>query len=125
MRETITTSDAPRSPLFSQGIKAGGHIWVAGTTGIDARTGQLAGETIQHQTRQALTNCEAVLEAAGASMSDVVEVGILLADSNHFAGMNEEWAARFPTDPPTRYVAKLGAVIPGVLISIRMTAAVD
>jgi 2-iminobutanoate/2-iminopropanoate deaminase len=122
MREVISTLDAPRSPLYSQGIKVGNHISVAGMAGIDVGTGQPPGPTIQEQTRQSLANCEAVLKAAGASLSDVVEVGVLLADPADFAGMNEEWAAWFPTDPPTRYAAKLGAVIPGVLISIRMTA---
>jgi 2-iminobutanoate/2-iminopropanoate deaminase len=52
----------------------------------------------------------------------VVEVGVLLADPGDFAGMNEEYASWFPTDPPTRYAAKLGAEIPGLLVSIRMTA---
>jgi 2-iminobutanoate/2-iminopropanoate deaminase len=51
-----------------------------------------------------------------------VEVGVLLADPDDFAGMNEEYAVWFPADPPCRYAAKLGAVIPGVLVSIRMTA---
>ena len=59
---------------------------------------------------------------AGATLADVVEVGILLADPDDFAGMNEEWMAWFPVDPPARYAAKLGANIPGILISIRMTA---
>ncbi|SFS02414.1 2-iminobutanoate/2-iminopropanoate deaminase [Microbacterium sp. cf046] len=125
MREVISTPDAPSSPLYSQGIKANGHIHVSGLVGIDVRTGALAGPSIQEQTRQSLANCEAVLSAAGAGMADVVEVGILLADPSDFAGMNEEWARWFPTDPPTRYVAKLGAVIPGVLVSIRMSAVVD
>lgn len=85
-------------------------------------TGELAGPTIQEQTRQALTNCRAVLLAGGASLDDVVEVGVLLANPGDFDGLNEEWARWFPADPPTRYVAKLGAVIPGVLVSIRMSA---
>ena len=55
-------------------------------------------------------------------MDDVVEVGVLLIDPTDFAGMNDEYATWFPSDPPTRYVAKLGAQIPGVLVSIRMTA---
>lgn len=125
MREVISTSDAPRSPLYSQGIKAGGQLHVSGLVGIDPTTGQLAGPTIQEQTRQALANCRAVLNAGGADLQDVVEVGVLLADPDDFAGMNEEWTAWFPTDPPTRYVAKLGAVIPGVRVSIRMTAVTD
>jgi 2-iminobutanoate/2-iminopropanoate deaminase len=58
----------------------------------------------------------------GASLEDVLEVGVLLADPADFAGMNDEYATWFPVDPPTRYVAKLGVEIPGVLVSIRMTA---
>lgn len=122
MREVITTPDAPRSPLYSQGIKAGDQIFVSGMVGIDVATGQVAGPSIQQQTRQAIANCEAVLLAAGASLSDVVDVGVLLHSSEDFAGMNEAWAASFPKDPPARSVAKLGAVLPGILVSIRMTA---
>lgn len=125
MREVISTPDAPSSPLFSQGIRVNGHVYISGLVGIDVRSGELAGPTVQRQTRQSLANCQAVLTAAGASIADVVEVGILLAEPSDFAGMNEEWARWFPTDPPARYVAKLGAVIPGVLISIRMSAVVD
>jgi len=108
--------------MFSQGIKAGGHVYVSGTVGVDVSTASLAGPTIQEQTRQALKNCEHVLVAGGATLTDVVEVGILLADPDDFAGMNEAYSQVFATDPPTRYAAKLGAVIPGVLVSIRMTA---
>ena len=124
-RQIITTPDAPSSPLYSQAVKAGSHVFVSGTTGIDPGTGRLAGETIQAQTRQALANCEAILRAAGATLDDIVEVGILLTDPDDFAGMNEEYAAWFPTDPPARYAAKLGASIPGLLISIRMTAIIE
>lgn len=121
-RQIITTSRAPSSPLFSQGVRAGSQVFVSGTTGTDPSTGQLVGDSIQAQTRQALTNCAAILEAGGASLDDVVEVGVLLANPVDFAGMNEEYARWFPADPPTRYAAKLGAEIPGLLVSIRMTA---
>jgi 2-iminobutanoate/2-iminopropanoate deaminase len=67
MSEVISTRSAPSSPLFSQGVKAGGHIYISGLVGIDVGTGTLAGATIQQQTRQALTNCQAVLQAAGAT----------------------------------------------------------
>ena len=121
-RQIISTPDAPRSPLYSQGVRAGSQVFVSGTTGIDPSTGDMAGDTIQAQTRQALANCEAILKAGGASLDDVVEVGVLLTSPGDFAGMNEEYASWFPTDPPTRYAAKLGAEIPGLLVSIRMTA---
>ena len=98
MREVISTPDAPRSPLYSQGIKVGDHVFISGLVGIDVSTGQVAGPSIQQQTRQALTNCEAVLHTASATLSDVVEVGVLLHDYDDFAGMNEEWTAWFPVD---------------------------
>ncbi len=124
-RQIITTDDAPRSPLYSQGVRAGSQVFVSGTTGIDASTGTFAGDTIQDQTRQALANCEAILRAGGADLDDVVEIGILLTRPEDFEGMNEEYARWFASEPPTRYVAKLGVDVPGLLVSIRMTAFLD
>jgi 2-iminobutanoate/2-iminopropanoate deaminase len=121
-RQIIATAAAPASPLYSQAVKVGAFVLVSGTTGVDPKTGNLAGETIQEQTRQALANCEAILDAGGASLDDVIEVGILLTNPADFAGMNEEYAQWFPASPPTRYAAKLGAELPGLLVSIRMTA---
>jgi 2-iminobutanoate/2-iminopropanoate deaminase len=103
-------------------VKAGAHVYVSGLVGIDAVTGELVGSTIAEQTRQALANCASVLRAADATLDDVVEVGVLLANPSDFTGMNDEYARWFPDAPPTRYVAKLGVELPGVLVSIRMTA---
>jgi len=122
MWEVITTAEAPSSPLYSQAVKAGPHVYVSGLVGIDASTGKLAGPTIHEQTRQALRNCQAILQTAGATLDDVVEVGVLLTNPTDFAGMNEEYASWFRAEPPARHVAKLGVEIPGVLVSIRMTA---
>ena len=122
MRKVIRTANAPSSPLFSQAVIAGQHVYVSGLVGIDVATGNFAGSTIQEQTRQALANCKAILQEAGAELDDVVEVGVLLTNPTDFPGMNEEYATWFPTDPPTRYVAKLGVEVPDVLVSIRMTA---
>ena len=97
-------------------------MFVSGTVGIDPNSGNLSGPTIQDQTRQALTNCEAILHAGGATLEEVVEVGVLLANSADFGALDEEYVRWFPSEPPTRYVAKLGVDLPGVLISIRMTA---
>lgn len=121
-REIITTEEAPGSPYFSQGVRAGGHVYVSGMTGSIAPSGAMAGPTIQEQTRQALTNCESVLRATGATLDDVVEVGVLLARPDDFTGFNEAYSAVFAVDPPARYVAKLGVELPEVLVSIRMTA---
>jgi len=113
-RHIVSTPNAPSSPMFSQAVKAGPFVYVSGIVGT--------GDTIQEQVRQSLTNCQAILEAAGASLDDVVEVGVLLTHSEDFPGLNEEYARWFPADPPTRYVARLGVDLPGLRVSIRMTA---
>ena len=121
-RQIIRTPQAPASALFSQAIRAGSTLYVSGTAGIDPATGQMAGSTIQEQTRQALVNCQSILRAAGADLENVVEVLVLLARPDDFPGLNEAYAKFFPTDPPARAVAKLGVEIPNLLVSIKMTA---
>jgi 2-iminobutanoate/2-iminopropanoate deaminase len=93
--------------------------------GIDPATKQLAGETIQAQTRQALRNCLAVVAAGGGSTDDVAQVTVLLTNPHDFEGMNEAYAETFTIAPPARAVAKLGVELPGILVSIMMTAYVE
>ena len=122
-REIIRTTEAPnQSTLYSPGVRVGQTVYVTGMLGIDPRTNQPAGTTIQEQARQALINCEAVLRAAGASRDHVVEVQVLLARPEDFSGLNEAYAKFFTVDPPIRSVARLGPELPGLLVSIKMTA---
>jgi 2-iminobutanoate/2-iminopropanoate deaminase len=122
-RQFIRNANAPASPLFSQAVRIGGLIFVSGTAGIDPATQKVAGPTIQEQTRQAILNCRNILTAAGATLADVIEVQALLARPEDFAGLNEAYAPFFNSDPPARSVARLGPELPGILVSIRMTAA--
>jgi 2-iminobutanoate/2-iminopropanoate deaminase len=121
-RQVIATPDAPGSPLFSQGVRVGSTVYVSGMVGVEVTTGQLAGESIESQTRQALRNCEAVLAAAGGTLDDVALVTVLLAHPSDFAGMNEAYGAVFGENPPARAVARLGPELPGILVSIMLTA---
>ena len=125
MKRIVSTPDAPASSLYSQGVAVGPILYVSGMTGTDVRTGQLEGPSIQEQTRRALHNGLAVVEAAGGALADIVQVTVLLARAEDFTGMNEAYAAFFPVDPPTRAVTKLGVELPNVLVSIMMTAHVD
>jgi 2-iminobutanoate/2-iminopropanoate deaminase len=121
-REIIRIPNAPSSPLYSQAVKVGSTIYVTGIPGLDPATNQVAGPTIQDQTRQALINCENILRAGGAKLTDVVEVQVLLARPEDFAGLNEAYAKFFPVDPPIRSVARLGPELGNLLVSIKMTA---
>src|SRR5258708_3147417 len=124
-RQIIRTEEAPSSPLYSQGVRVGSTIYVSGTPGLDAATRQMAGATIEEQTRQALRNCRAIVAAGGGRLEDVVQVTVLLANPADFGGMNEEYAKVFATEPPARAVTKLGVELPSVLVSIMMTAHVE
>ena len=123
-REIVFTDRAARTPaMYSQAVKAAGLVFVSGTAPRDAVTGDIVGETIQEQTRQCLRNIEAILEAAGSSMDKFVNVTFVLAEDDDFAGMNEEYARWFSSDPPARSGAKFFTRVPGQKISIAAIAA--
>lgn len=121
-KQIIRTPQAPSSALFSQAVKVGPNVYVSGIVGVDPKTNQMAGSTIQEQTHQALVNCENILRVAGATLENVVDVLVLLTRPADFAGLNEAYSKFFPTDPPARAVAKLGVELPNVLVSIKLTA---
>ncbi|MEP7135758.1 MAG: RidA family protein [Chloroflexota bacterium] len=121
-KQIISTDKAPKSLAYSQGVKAAGLVFVAGQGPFDPVTGDVIGETIQEQTRQCLKNVQAILEAAGSSMENVVSATFILGDPNDFAGMNEEWGKWFPKDPPARQGAKLPISPKGMKISVAVVA---
>ena len=118
----VTTEDAPKSMAFSQGVKAGGFVFVAGQGPFDPKTGEVVGATIQEQTAQCLKNIDAILQAAGSSLDKIVSATFILGDPNDFAGMNEEWLKWFPKEPPARQGAKLPIQPNGMKISIAVIA---
>src|SRR5690242_4307029 len=123
-RHAISTSAAPAAlGPYSQAIVAGGLVFCSGTAGIDPATGRIP-EGIEAQTEQALRNLAAVLEAAGASMPDVVKTTIFYSDVDDFARLNEVYA-RFMPDPPPARSAPANVRLPhGLLVSIEAIAAV-
>lgn len=131
MARIVSTPDAPGGSAsvggafsYSQGVVAGGLIFVAGQGPFDPATGAVVGETIQDQTGQCLRNVQAIVEAAGSSIGKIVSVTFILRDPGDFAGMNEEWARWFPSDPPARQGAKHPLEAPGLRISIAAIAEV-
>ena len=122
-RQIVFTPNAAKPPpTYSQAVKAAGLVFVSGTAPTDLVTGAIKGITVQEQTRQCLTNIQAILEAAGSSLDKLVSVTIVLADEDDFAGMNEEWLKWFPSNPPARQGAKLPARIPVLKVSVAAIA---
>ena len=124
-KEVISTPDAPQNPAYSQAVKAGDTVYVAGTIGVDVTTGDYAGPTVQEQTRQALLNCQAILRAAGAELSDAVMVHVLLTRPEDAPGVTEVFEEFWPEVRPPRCVSKIGVDRPELLVSIAMTAVID
>jgi 2-iminobutanoate/2-iminopropanoate deaminase len=108
----------PKGP-YSQGRRAGGLLFVAGQGPFDAK-GNMVGTTIAEQTRATLANVKAIVEAAGASLSDVVKVNVYLTDLAHFAAMNEVYASFFPEPYPVRTTVQAGLL--GFLVEIDAVA---
>jgi 2-iminobutanoate/2-iminopropanoate deaminase len=101
-RRPIATDRAPL-PIgpYSQAIAAGGFVFCSGTVGIDPASGAVPDE-LEAETEQALRNLEAILVAAGSSMSDIVKTTIFYADVEDFATVNEVYARFMPDPPPAR-----------------------
>ncbi len=120
----ISTGGAPR-PVgpYSQAIHAGGLLFVSGQLGIDPATGTLA-EGVEAQASASLSNLEAILEAAGLSMQDVVKTTVLLADMADFALVNSIYAGRFSEPYPARAAFAVKTLPLGALVEIEAVALV-
>jgi 2-iminobutanoate/2-iminopropanoate deaminase len=123
-REVIRTDKAPKSVgPYSQGIRAGGFIFCAGQGAFDPTSGKLVAGGITEQTRQALRNLKAILQAAGSDLNRVVKVTIFLADWTDFREMNEVFAEFFGAEePPARSTIQGERWPEGSLVAIEAIA---
>jgi len=102
-RTTVATQKAPGAiGPYSQAIKTDTMVFVSGQLAIDPASGELVTGDIQQETRQALTNLQAILEAAGSSLAQVVKTTVYIADMDQFGDINAAYAEFFKTDPPAR-----------------------
>jgi len=124
-KKVISTAEAPQYGTYSQAVKVGNTIYVAGTIGVDVATGEFAGPTVQDQARQSLRNCQAILRAGGAELSDAVMVHTLLLRPEDADRLIEVFDEFFPEVRPPRCVSKLGVDRPGLLVSTAMIAVTD
>lgn len=119
MKEVITRSDVPAPSLpFSAGIKANGFVFTSGQVGTDPRTGALAGPDVAAQTRQAIANLRAVLEAGGSSLEQLVKTTVFLADLRLFDGMNAVYRELIPEPRPGRSTVEARLARPEILVEI-------
>ena len=110
-KQMIQTDKAPAAVgPYSQGIKAGDFVYTAGQLGLVPGSKEFAGSDIESQTRQALENLKAVVEAGGSCLKHVVKVTVFLADMGEFSRMNAVYAEFFADNPPARSAVEVAAL---------------
>ena len=123
MNTAIHTPNAPAAiGPYSQAIQAGNTVYVSGQIPIDPATGAFAGDDIITQTRQSLTNLESILNAAGASLRDVVKTTVYLAHMEDFAAMNGVYAEFFTAPYPARAAFEVACLPKNALVEIECIA---
>jgi 2-iminobutanoate/2-iminopropanoate deaminase len=121
----ISTENAPKPvAAYAQASRKGNILQVAGQVGIDPAIGEVVGTGVAEQTRQTFRNIEAVLEAAGASLDDVVMMRVYLTDTAHFAEFNETYNALVREPYPARTTVYVG-LPQGLLVEIDALAVLD
>ena len=127
MRKIVKTDQAP-APVgpYNQGVVASGKmLFAAGQIPLDAKTGELVGATAAEQAEQVLQNLTAVVQAAGAELSNVVKTSVFLKDMNDFGAVNEVYARYFgDEDAPARACVEVARLPKDVLVEIECIAMV-
>ena len=117
--EYVKTDRAPLPvPCYSQAVRAGDFLFVAGQVPLDPKTKKLVEGGIEAQTRQALENVRAIVETAGSSLEKIVKMTVFLKDMKDFKKMNDVYCTYFIKDPPARTTVQAQLALPEILIEI-------
>lgn len=121
--KVISTQEAPTAiGPYSQAIQVGNIIYTSGQIPINPATGNIVEGGIKEQTRQSLTNIQAILEEAGLTMSNVVKTTVFMADMTDFADMNTVYAEFFSEPYPARSAVAVKTLPKGALVEIEVVA---
>ncbi|MBP3511794.1 MAG: RidA family protein [Prevotella sp.] len=122
--KALHTEKAPAAiGPYSQAIEVNGMVFASGQIPLNPATGEVVEGGIKEQTRQALTNASAIMEAAGLSLANVVKTTVFMADMGDFAAMNEVYSTFFSEPYPARSAVAVKALPKGVLVEVECIAA--
>jgi 2-iminobutanoate/2-iminopropanoate deaminase len=125
MKQVIATDQAPQAiGPYSQAVRAGSWLFVSGQIGLNPSSGELVAGGVVAETTRVLDNLREVLNAAGASLDDVVRTTIYLADLSDFGRVNEAYAAFFRAPYPARATVGVAALPRGARVEIDAIAVV-
>jgi len=120
VKQEISTPNAPApAGPYSQGIRIGNRIYVAGQGPKNPATGEVP-LTIEEQTKQVILNIESILKAAGATLADVTKVTAHLANLADFDAYNDVYEKMFPKPYPVR--TTVGSQLDNILVEIDVIA---
>lgn len=123
MKTCIATDTAPQAiGPYSQAVEAGGFLFVSGQIPLDPASGEMVEGGIEAQTAQVLENLQAILIAAGASLTDVVKTTVYLKEMGDFARVNEVYVRYFAEDCPARVCVAVSDLPKGALVEIDVIA---
>ena len=122
-KEAVLTKNAP-APIgpYSQAIRAGGLLFCSGQIPLDPVSGQVVAGDVKDQTRQVMTNIEAVLTAAGTNFDAIAKTTIFLRSMGDFPLVNEIYGQHFRATPPARSTVEVARLPKDVLVEIEVTA---
>jgi len=125
MQKEIKTKNAPEAiGPYSQAIVANGFVFASGQIPLDPKSGELKKGPVDEQTRLALTNLKAVLDASGSSMQKVVKCTVFLKDMNDYAAMNKVYGSFFEEPYPARAAVQVARLPKDVDVEIEAVAVI-
>lgn len=125
-KQIVTAEQAPKAiGPYSHGVRACHFVYTSGQLGLDPASGAMVEGGIEAETRQALKNLKAVLEAGGSSLEQVLKTTVFLRDINDFAKMNAVYAEFFTQNPPARSAIQVAALPKNGAVEIEAVALVS
>lgn len=123
MKQIISTSNAPAAiGPYSQAVQVGNILYTSGQIAIDPQTGNLAGNTIEEQTKQVMKNLSAILEAAGYTFGEVIKTTVFITDMSQFGTVNQIYGECFTANPPARSCVEVKSLPKGALVEVEVIA---
>ena len=123
-REIVNPLKKP-TPVLSPAVKIDNLVYTSGQVGLNPETGQLAGISIEDQTKQVMENIKLLLEAAGSSMEKIIKCLVFITDMKDFQAMNEVYRSYFEKDPPARSCVEVAALAnPDLIVEIEAIAGI-
>ncbi len=122
-KQIVVAENAPQAiGPYSAGVKVGNFVYTAGQLGIDPASGAFVAGGVEAETRQALQNLRAVLEAAGSCLENVIKTTVFLRDMNDFALMNSVYAQFFTENFPARSAVQVARLPRDAAVEIEAIA---